>query len=380
MKVEKQQLSFSVAKDKIEHKNSSNSSDCKKRASWKPFFIFLVVLSLIFTPIVILLASPSEREDGSIRIEALTSENQDIRSCDENCKQIVLGEKVYPLQKSLDDITGLRNHLIDLAKQNDGLKQATITLFNEEKLHDYFDISFDISGSVIGINNKDIARGADVKYSDVVFEKIRDYLKSSVNPGATIRVRLYGPALRDNPCNEILNFYYDLPKREAKFAYSDRDKLAVIKIGNVLPPKASIESDRIVTNDLDEIIEKIGEFYDNALYNSNSWCHTNTYLDRHLAQVADDKLDEHTGYHYILTNDGEFSFGNYFITAQNNSGLLRYINTIEPFLTENVLCRSSEDTFVVIGMDYNGNLIYRKNIQDFFSKILSPCSFNFMNI
>jgi len=330
--------------------------------------------------LIILLTSSSEREDGSIRIEALTSENQDVRSCDENCKQIVLGEKTYPLQKNLDDTTGLRSHLIDLAKQNDGLKQATITLFNEENSHDYFDISFDISGSVIGINNQDIVRGADVKYSDVVFEKIRDYLKSSVNPGATISARLYGPALRDNPCNEVLNFYYDLPEREAEFLYSDRDKLAVIKIGNILPPKSSMESNRIVTNNLDEIIEKIGKFYDDALSNKNSWCHTDTYLDRHLAQVTDDKLDEYTGYHYILTNDGEFSFGNYFITVQNNLGLLKYINDSEPFLTEDILCRSPEDTFVVVGMDYNGDLIYRKNIQNFFSKILSPCSFNFINI
>lgn len=342
--------------------------------------VLLLVLLVLIAPIALLFIFPPEQsEANAIRIETLPSASWEVQSC-EDCKIVKVDGHSFPLEKGVQDSTSLKKYLINLAQNYDGQKSATLALFDETKRNRYFDVSFDISGSVVELDNIGEARGAEIKYSDEVFEKVKQYLKQELSPGDTIKVRLYGPAQRDNPCKGTLTLQYAEPEWEADFIYSVRRQIAVIKIGKLLPPNTTRDGAEITTNSLNVIFENMHRFYGEALSSENRWCHTDTFLDQHLIRILDDVEKRYTNHHYILTNDGEFSFSNTYITDREYALLGQYTSGGQSFLTENVLCSGTGDTFTLIGMDYKGSLSYRQAVEDFFNKILVPCQVTFKNL
>ena len=80
---------------------------------------------------------------------------------------------------------------------------------------------------------------ADIKYSDFVFEKFREYVLTNqgILPQDSINIRFYGPELKNNPCNNRLTIKYTEPEWEADITYSRRNKQIMIEVGDKLPSK-----------------------------------------------------------------------------------------------------------------------------------------------
>ncbi|MBI2356108.1 MAG: zinc ribbon domain-containing protein [Candidatus Doudnabacteria bacterium] len=367
-------------------RKKSNKRDTAQ-AKFNPKLLggFIILLLIMVSPILILIIQgigKGVRAEVAIQIEALDDQSN-VENCrDENCKYIKIGNETYPLAKLTEEPNSLRKHIVDLAKRFDGKDDTPLTLFNENKRNRHFDLSLDISGSVTSLDRQDLERGAQIKYSDVVFNKMQEYLTEDepLSPGDVITVRLYGPAQQDNPCKETLTVNYTDPEYKAKFVYSNRDKTALVQIGERMPPAISQNGSVVTTNDADVVFKAIQEFYSKGLGNPSRYCHTDTFLDQLLTRVLDNSLDKYNNNHYVLVNDGAFSFGSSFVWPSDYRALENYNNGSRSFITENALCKSEKDTFAVIGVDFKGDLSYRNALEKFYKKILNPCTVVFKNL
>lgn len=341
-------------------------------------FLIIGLIILFAAPVLILILSP-KTDEAIIRI--INEENfnriHEIEECKskEGCNQIkVIGskdeEEIYPLKADLKE---------SLVKN----RTTTLRLFNENHRNKIVIISLDISGSVVSRNNKTSKSNFSKLYSDTLLEKIKFLLDQGkiLNPGDNIIIKLYGPSHLDNPCEEQLHIKYSGPEWKAEFIHSIRTNETLIKVKNELPPKVTQDDYSITTNDKGIVFDLIRDFYNKSLNNPNSSCHSDTFLDEHLTSILDDsQLNLYDEHHYILVNDGEFSFKDYFITSYSYDVLNTFINQGKPFTVNNkVLCRSSQDTFTIVGLDYKGNSRYRQLLQNFFNTILSPCIVSFEN-
>jgi len=369
------------------HAETSRSSE-KKEFNIN-FYLLGLILVVLLAPIVGLLFLGNKAPSNSISVakaktaKAITGKTiDDCDKCDEISLRIGDKSIVFPLEKGVDDSSGLRKHLIELTKQNDG-KQGILTIFNENERNRVVDISLDISGSVIDKDKRDIESGSSILYSDSLFERLHKKLtgNNGLLPGDEIIVRLYGPDFVNNPCKETLAIKYLGPAWKANFVYSLRTHQALVEVvDNALI--STSDHGEFRTSEMDEVESKIKTFYRKALVNPNHLCHTDTLVDHQLSKIIDDSaLDDYTTRHYILINDGAFSFGNSYITKNSYGILNSYIMNQEQFVVnEKVLCRSPKDSFTIIGLDFGNDFNYRDIVEKFFKTILRPCVLNFENV
>ncbi|MDP3725681.1 MAG: hypothetical protein Q8R36_00610 [bacterium] len=316
--------------------------------------------------------------NGVIRIEKLTRNiDTKVNSC-KNCTSVMIDGYEFPL--STTSPKGLRAYLLQLSKEY-GNQPGVVSFFNEEKTGRLFDVSFDISGSVVSLNKRERDRGADELYSDVVMKKVKEYLTKTkpILPGDIVQVHLYGPAQRDNPCNETLTFKYTGQKYDASFSYSTRLDSALIRVGDKIPGTETKQGGVILIEDREKMFDDIQRFYISNLEKENVFCHSNTLLDEHLQRIAPplDHIAELVERHYVITNDGDFSISGNYITKDDYSVLNIYTDGLQFFNKNRPLCTTKVDTIAFIGMDFQGNYRYRNTLFDFFSRTLSPCGIIF---
>jgi len=348
-------------------------------------FVLIVVVGVVG----FLIFGGDEVSEYKVSIVSKTfSENDSawIQNC-ENCEKVSIQEKGttldLPLEKDYKETQSLRKHLIEQAQLYNG-KDGILSLFHEGYPNRLLHLSFDISGSVQDLDKEDERRNALKVYSDLILDRLEDVLASEENlllPGDEVMVRLYGPVREDNPCRETLHVKYIGPSWNTKFAYSNRTKEVSILVEEQVLPQAQREDGVIVINDFSLLVSKIGEFYKDALYNPNHDCHVETRLQNHLQDILDDTLqNKYDTINYVLTNDGRFEFKNFFITPSSYEVLYNFINTKTPFSLDNkTLCRVPEEKFILIGLRYDDNPVYRKVIQEFFNTIFFPCEVKFYN-
>jgi len=292
-----------------------------------------------------------------------------ISSC-ANCTALTVEGVKYPLQKAAEDETSLAHHLLELAQQSAG-QEGTLTFFDENDSSGDIFISLDISGSVQRLVQQDKDRGAEETYADVVLRKIKNYFAEdrSLKPGDTLMLQYYGPSAKDNPCRNILTIHYLSPEYKADFAYSDRRNGARIIVKDKLPDTTRKEGSDVYTNSMDQVLSEISTFYEKGLAEESEWCHSDTRLNEHLSRLSDlSREDTNGSKHFVLANDGDFSWGDLYVSSEDSEQL----DLIET--TGIQLCNAESDSFTVLGMNYNGNLGYRSSIQEFFKKLLVPCS------
>jgi len=347
---------------------------------------FLVAISVV---VLLLIFKDEEVSKYKVSIiNKVSPEDGDawLQTC-VDCKKVSIHEKDttldLPIEKDYKKAYSLRAYLVQQAQLYNG-ESGVLRLLHEDYPNRLLHLSFDISGSVQDLDKEDARRNASKVYSDLIVEKLKNVLASKENlvlPGDEVIVRLYGPTREDNPCREALHVKYIGPSWNAKFAYSNRTEEVSILVEEQVSPQIQQENGMIVINDSSLLVSTIGEFYKDALDNPNYDCHSETRLQNHLQDILDDTLqNKYDTINYILTNDGRFLFENFFITQTSYEVLYNFINTKTPFSIDNkTLCRVSEEKFIVIGMRYDDNLVYRRAVQEFFNTIFSPCEVKFYN-
>jgi hypothetical protein len=231
------------------------------------FYVLAVILIVLLVPVALLLFSNrGETTAFAIRIAnmpsatSLDSQDGTIREC-EKCEKIEIkqGDKIvaFEMEKNFEDQDGLRRHLIELAKQNDG-REGTLSIFDEARRDRGIDISLDISGSIINKDKRDKERGASVIYSDLLLNKLDQELSGlqGLAPGDSVVARLWGPDFIANPCKGELSIKYLGPQWKAKFAYSIRTRQALIEVQENIH-KTSRDGESLVTTELPIIREEL---------------------------------------------------------------------------------------------------------------------------
>lgn len=382
----------------VEHNNSNPEKQAKnsdkkysKNLKNNDLLIGTGIAIIIFTPIVFLLVNAFTSEPvDQYRVYVSTKEDNNIKNrveeC-EDCEEIILQydngtQQTIPLG-SEDDPSSLKNYIIQSADS----KKETIDFVQNTKTKT-LDISLDISRSVVDRDLKQRKRGATKVYSDLVLKKINKRLHEDLVPGDKIIVRLYGPAHRDNPCRDTMEIRYTGPSWKVNFIQSERQKEVEMELQREHPPNLSTKEGIMVSNNIDLITNKIKEFYKTNLKKDNRYCHNDTALDQQFRKIMDDfSINERQNRYFILTNDGEFGYGDQFITPNSYTGLRNHTQQGKAFTLDGQrLCNQNdntggtEDIFVFIGMDYQNNLDYRQTMQDFFDVILKPCTIKYDNV
>lgn len=333
------------------------------------FVLIVIATGVVFYKII----KKDPPPKGMIHIEKL-SLDATIEPCRE-CTSVEIEGDVFPLSPLSTTTKNLRSELLKLA-QNAG-RFGSVSFFNEEKTNRVFDISFDISGSVVTLNAQDKAHGATELYSDTIINKVKEYLTKTepILPNDTIRVHLYGNSGHDNVCKEKLEFKYTGPEYNAEFLYSNRANTAVIKVGNKLPALyAQGKGGVITTNDREKMFIAIKNFYVTNLERDNKFCNRDTFLGDNIQQVASSLDDLPVGErHYVMTNDGAFSFSDYYVTRDQYSTLNLYTSGQMIFKINPPLCKTKEDSLAFIGMGVESEYEYKDALSNFFSTILAPC-------
>lgn len=306
-----------------------------------------------------------------------------LKGC-EKCERVdlVIDGKTtsFPLARPVKNPESLRGYLIELTKSNND-KESVLTIFDEDERNRVFDISLDISGSVVEKDKRDQENGSSSLYSDALFDKLNKVLRGTEGllPGDDIIVRLYGPDFVENPCKQSLSMKYLGPAWKAKFLYSLRTHQGLIELSDHISVNKQNRG-QFQTSEIDKVEEKIKVFYKEALANPNRLCHTDTLMDHQLAKIMEDSaLNAYNTRHYVLINDGAFSFDNSYITKTSYDILSTHDQ--KPFTRgDKVLCRSSKDTFTLIGLDFGNDFRYRDAVEGFFKSILRSCILQFENI
>lgn len=324
--------------------------------------IVLVVMS------VLVFSSPKETANA-MAIGKLSSGAQ-VERC-ENCTKITVDKESFPLAKNRDEENSLRGRLLTQAESHPESK--VVELYNEDKQNRLFDVSFDISGSVIDLDKSDVKKGASVVYSDFMFGKLKEYFTGveGITPGDTIFLRLYGPSLKDNACRQTLTIHYSYPQYEARYAYSTHLKDARIDIGGRLSPITTIGKAEIITNDRNVIFARAEKFFKDGLKNESTYCHNNTYIDQLFGQITETDNKSYASRHFVLLNDGGFMFRHTYVSPDDTADIVELTKTATQL--DNPLCLNSKDTFTALGLNSNGNLSYRGILTRFFEKVLAPC-------
>lgn len=366
----------------------------------------LIAFFVIVAPIVYLIAQSINKPPRDIRIDIKNKNNPHagnfiVDECD-NCNKLIIrdkkGEPVFEESLENNDDNRLRKYLINKAAEGD--KQNTYIKLSENQFPNRLvDVSFDISNSVIYRDNESLKNKANIKYSDFVFQKFKEYMLNNkgILPRNKVNIRFYGPELKNNPCNNKLVIKYTEPEWEANITYSRRNEQILIEIGNKLEPKIERNGLEIVTNNQDEIYNIIYDFYSKGIANPNQGCHFGTYLIPHLIEISDDIVNEkyngNEEYNYrefVLVTDGEFYLRDdeitggkeVYATPKNYDVLKRYLekraNKVFS-VNGSTICKSPDDKFIIVGMEYDNNLSYRNLVQQFYKELLNPCQVIFEN-
>lgn len=386
------------------HRNQSADIASSLMDKWV-LLIGIAIFLIILTPIgYLIVRGILTKSSGDIRIDLRNKDNDlndkrfAVDECDD-CKALVVKDKKNNtvFKESLEK-TGnseeneFREYLINKAEES-GREKTTLKFFNNQfSGRRLVDISFDISNSVIDKEYKSITNKSDIKYSDLILQKLKEYMKTSrgIIPRDQINIRYYGPEFKDNPCNSNLVINYSEWEWEANIIYSQRNRQILIELGDKLNPIVE-ESDRgIDTNDEEEIYRIIGNFYSKGITNSNSGCHFGTYLIPHLIKISDDIVNRNYGnYEFVLVTDGEFYLEddevtagkNVSVTPENFEVLEKYLQKPDKVFKANgsTICKQPYDKFIIMGMQYNNKLPYRNKVQEFYSELLKPCQVLFEN-
>ncbi|MSU74600.1 hypothetical protein EXS57_02365 [Candidatus Kaiserbacteria bacterium] len=334
--------------------------------------VAVMVPGIVIVAVVVgvLFLTPPKESANAIAIGKLSGDTQ-VQRCDD-CTKITVGEESFPLKKEKGEAKSLRGYLLAKAESHPDSKK--VELYNEDKQNRLFDVSFDISGSVLNLDKRDIERGASVKYSDFMFGKLKEYFLSAegITPGDTIALRLYGPSLKDNACRQTLTIHYGYPQYEARYFYSVRLKDARVDIGKRLPSITTINKGDVTTNDRDVVFAQAEKFFRDGLQNDSVYCHNNTYIDQLFAQIAETDNKRYQSRHFVLLNDGAFMFHKTYVSPSDTTEVTALTKNALPL--EDPLCLNTKDTFTALGLDSAGNLSYRGVLTRFFDKILAPCS------
>lgn len=393
----------------MENKNKNDliGVDKKRPVRSKPplidkgvLLLGVVAFLIIVAPIGYLIAQSINRPPRDLRIDIKNKNNPHagnfrVDECD-NCNKLVIRSKDGNIifEESLEDTKDnrFRKYLIDKAAEGD--KQKTpVKIFQSQFSNRLVDISFDISNSVINRDKESLKNKAEVKYSDFVFEKFKEYVSTNqgILPQDSINVRFYGPELKDNPCNSKLVIKYTEPEWETDIAYSRRNRQILIEMGDKIPSKFEKDGSKVITNDLGEIYREMYEHYVKGVTNPNSGCHFGTYLIPHLTQISDDVVNkQYDNYEFVLVTDGEFYLRDnevtggkeMYVTPKNYEAIKNYLQnkkTKEFIVNGSTICKNPSDRFIIVGMQYDNNLAYRQIVQQFYKELLKPCQVLFEN-
>ncbi|MFB6182016.1 MAG: zinc ribbon domain-containing protein [Candidatus Magasanikbacteria bacterium] len=369
---------------KEKKKQKDTESDNTFLVSIKDNLKTILVITTLLIILIVLMGSMvytslGESKSGVINITKAKQKGLEVANC-VDCKKLAVNGKKYPLEKKLEEEGSLRSHIINQAKKDNG-NVGNLTFFHEDKNNTNFTISFDISKSTQELYNKDKVNNAQVTYPQQVINEVETEIKKRANIGDTFDITLYGPSDNNNPCNKTLSLKYISPKIKSKFIYSKRAREATIKVKS-LENRTTINKDsKLRTSNLSKIMSKIEDFYISGLESEQPLCHQNTFLNQELIDIVDNHKDSEKKNIYILSNDGSFSIGDYYITPdrynllnQYNKGLINF--GVEDILKQQPLCKNSREEFIMIGLQYK-NLDFRSSIQKFFGKLLSPCRLKF---
>ncbi|MDO8573294.1 MAG: hypothetical protein Q7R77_00945 [Candidatus Daviesbacteria bacterium] len=366
----------------------------------------LITFLVVVAPIGYLIAQSINRPPRDLRIDIKNKNNPHagnfiVDECD-NCSELIIrdkkGEPVFEESLKSSEDNRLRKYLINKATEGDK-PNTSIKLFGNQFPNRLVDVSFDISNSVIYRDNESLKNKANIKYSDFVFQKFKEYMLNNqgILPRNKINIRFYGPELKDNPCNNKLVIKYTEPEWEANITYSRRNEQILIEIGDKLEPKTERNGLEIVTNNPDEIYNIIYDFYSKGIANPNQGCHFGTYLIPHLIEISDDIVnekysgnEEYSYREFVLVTDGEFYLRDdevtggkeVYATPKNYDVLKRYLEkrTNKGFsVNGSTICKKPDDKFIIVGMEYDNNLSYRNLVQQFYKELLNPCQVIFEN-
>lgn len=361
----------------------------------------IVAFSIIVAPIGYLIAQSINKPPKQLSIDISNKTNNplgmnfSVDGC-ENCNKLVIRSKDGNIifEESLEDTKDnrFRKYLIDKAEEGDN-PNTPIKIFKNQTPNRLVDISFDISNSVIDRDNESSKNKADIKYSDFVFEKFKEYVSTNQGmlPQDKINARFYGPELKDNPCNSKLIIKYTEPEWQADIIYSRRNRQILIEIGDKLPSKFEKNGLEVITNDVGEIYRVMYEYYAKGIANPNPGCHFGTYLIPHLTQISDDVVNKpFENYEFILVTDGEFYLRDneitggkeVYATPKNYEVIKNYLQNKKnkEFIVNGfTICKNPSDRFIIVGMEYDNNLSYRNTVQQFYKELLKSCEVVFEN-
>ena len=366
----------------------------------------LIAFFVIVTPIVYLITQSINKPPKDLRFDIKNENNPHagnfiVDECN-NCSKLIIrdkkGEPVFEESLENSEDNRLWKYLKNKAEEGD--KRNTSIKLSENQFHNRLvDVSFDISNSVIYRDSESLKNKADIKYSDFVFQKFKEYMLNNqgILPRNKINIRFYGPELKDNPCNNKLVIKYTEPEWKANITYSRRNEQILIEIGDKLEPKTERNELEIVTNNRDEIYNIIYDFYSKGIANLNQGCHFGTYLIPHLIEISDDIVnekysgnEEYSYREFVLVTDGEFYLRDdeitggkeVYVAPKNYDALKRYLDkkTNKGFsVNGSTICKKPDDKFIIVGMEYDNNLSYRNSVQQFYKELLNPCQVIFEN-
>lgn len=289
----------------------------------------------------------------------------------------------------------LEKYILAEAKKGDRLNSQLKLPRIDQGYKRLVDISLDISNSVVTRDKDSVIKKAENKYSDLVFQKIKNYLREPSNngllPNDTINVRFYGPDFKDNPCNNKLVIKYTEPEWDANIIYAKKNKQLLIELGDKLPSEVKEVGNEITTNDEEVIYQKIKEFWENGIKNPNTGCHSGTYLIPHLTQISDDIVNKkYDNYEFLLVTDGEFALRDDEITGGKEVySTLKDYDVIKSYLQKkrnkeliingSPICKNPGGRFIIVGMEYGDNFSYRQTVQEFYRELLKSCQLVFEN-
>ncbi len=360
----------------------------------------LIGFLVITAPIGYLIVQSVNKPPRNLRIDIKNKTSPQggdfrVNECD-NCNNLVIKDKTGAIifEESLEDRKNnkLRTYLINKALEGD--KKNTVLKLSQNKfLNRLVDISLDISNSTVERDTQSLKTKANIKYSDHIFQKLKEYMQVSngILPRDTVNVRFYGPELKDNPCNAKLVIKYTESEWNADITYSSRNEQILIEIGDKLASKTEKNGLVLTTNDSSEVYKAIQNFYREGITNPNSGCHYGTYLIPHLIQISDDIVNKgYTEQEFVLVTDGEFYLRDDEITAgkevyatpKNYEILKKYLQNKknkEFKINGSTICKTNEDKFIIVGMEYDNNLSFRNIAQQFYNELLKPCQVAFEN-
>ena len=343
-----------------------------------------VAVLLVVVYIYFIWANPPVPDPESYEYQVLVrpmrgEKNIDVK-CNKSFEKLEVNGEIYSLSKSYSE-DGLRAYLFDKAK---GGGRGEIELFHEDKRKRLISISFDNSGSVNSIINAQRELGVANKYSDEVLSLIAKYIDRTGNivPGDTIVAQLYGPPALTNACNQTITIKYEPPTYKARFVYLSRQKKVIVFVGEQIQIKDPEIGNIITTDNRNKIKQTINEFYDKGLTDPNAACHDSTHLGQHLKKLNNDpSLEDFSSRHFIITNDGKFSFLGSHSSPDQFAVLSPYINGYKSLFKEgDSICKQDGDTLTIMGINFGDNSVYEQKISEFFKVITAPCRVNFINI